>query len=195
MQYRVIWLHPTECQVPIRELAIELESWFITPLSATCVFTRRLTPHKLSLFAHKLHMAPKVVPVRVIRTMKCPPKLIWSGLYWCPCPCLSYKFSYLFENIQLLTGERSNSLSYMAAGRYAVVNPKLLFTCEGGVGGCLTYRQPRLLGISQQVWGHLVPRPHPPFCCLLYGKAGRASYLFSHANDVINKWPQCTHAL
>ena len=34
----------------------------------------------------------------------------------------------------------------------------------------------------------LVPRPRPAFCCLQYGKAGRAWYLFSHEHDVLGKW-------
>ena len=34
----------------------------------------------------------------------------------------------------------------------------------------------------------LVPRPHPAFHYLQYGKAGRAWYLFSSEYDVIDKW-------
>ena len=39
------------------------------------------------------------------------------------------------------------------------------------------------------LWGKpsLVPRPHPAFHRLQYGKAGRAWYLFSHEYDVISK--------
>ena len=33
------------------------------------------------------------------------------------------------------------------------------------------------------------PGPCPAFHCLQYGKAGRAWYLFSREQDVINKWP------
>ena len=33
----------------------------------------------------------------------------------------------------------------------------------------------------------LVPRPHPAFRRLQYGKAGRAWYLFSHEHDIIGK--------
>ena len=36
----------------------------------------------------------------------------------------------------------------------------------------------------------LVPRLCPTFCCLQYGKAGRAWYLFSHEHEVIDKWPK-----
>ena len=35
------------------------------------------------------------------------------------------------------------------------------------------------------VFSCLIPRPHPAFCCLLYG---RAWYLFSCEHDVIGKW-------
>ena len=34
----------------------------------------------------------------------------------------------------------------------------------------------------------LVPRPHPTFHRLQYGKPGRAWYLFSCEDDVIGKW-------
>jgi len=36
--------------------------------------------------------------------------------------------------------------------------------------------------------GSYVPRPHPAFRHLQYGKVGRAWYLFSHEHDIINKW-------
>ena len=36
--------------------------------------------------------------------------------------------------------------------------------------------------------GSLVPRPHPAFRHLQYGKVGRAWYLFSREHDVIGKW-------
>ena len=34
----------------------------------------------------------------------------------------------------------------------------------------------------------LIPRPHPAFYCLQYGKVGRAWYLFSREHDAIDKW-------
>ena len=36
----------------------------------------------------------------------------------------------------------------------------------------------------------LVSRPHPAFCRLQYGKAGRVWYIFSREHDVIGKWPK-----
>ena len=37
------------------------------------------------------------------------------------------------------------------------------------------------------VHASLVPRPHPDFCCLQYGKAGEAWYLFSWCNQKMTK--------
>ena len=49
-------------------------------------------------------------------------------------------------------------------------------------GGASTY-------LSAKLWqtGSLVPRPHPAFRRLQYGKAGRAWYLFSREHDIISK--------
>ena len=43
-------------------------------------------------------------------------------------------------------------------------------------------------GVLKPLYPGLLPRPHPAFCRLQYGKVGRAWYLFSREHDVINKW-------
>ena len=40
------------------------------------------------------------------------------------------------------------------------------------------------------IYIYICPRPRPAFHNLQYGKVGRAWYLFSYEDGVINKWPK-----
>ena len=54
----------------------------------------------------------------------------------------------------------------------------------------MALRHPIQMQLELHTHTSLIPRLHPAFHRLQYGKAGRAWYLFSRERDVIGKWDQ-----